>query len=108
MNHQKTSKNTPKQAIKEEPIEHESHILDKINMNELKINRNYSNMKRVLCAYEYFEGITDLICETYDIYGGELSLQAFDFVFKHILRHCDHLKSAHHLILINILSYIPL
>jgi hypothetical protein len=57
---------------------------------------------------DYFEGITDLICEKFDIYGGELSLQSFDFVFKHILKHCDHMKSSHHQILINILSFIPL
>jgi hypothetical protein len=87
---------------------HEIHILDKINLNELKINKNYTNMTRVFCAYESFEGITDLICETFDIYGGELSLQSFDFVFKHILKHCDHMKSSHHQILINILSFIPL
>lgn len=49
------------------------YLMQQMEINELPINKNFSAQSRLLCAYDYFSGIYELITANFDLQSGEIS-----------------------------------
>lgn len=78
------------------------------DFGQLRVNKNFTLMNRVLQVYEYYEGITDFICDQFDMVSGTVSFQEYEFIFQCVIGYCEDLKRTDHGILLRILAYLPL
>ena len=85
--------------------EFKTFLQNNLDYSRLAINK-VSASKRLLRAYEYFEGIPDFI-QTY-FEPGEINGTQYELIEQCICDYVESIKKQHHFLLLKILSYLPL
>ena len=70
--------------------------------------KNYCPKRRLFCATQYYNGISDLIHSRFGEPGLGITEEQFNLIYSILAYYCQNQKNQHHSLLLKILSYLPL